>query len=133
MTTKPRAKALDNLCVCKHEGCNNPVQNSTLSTKGYKQIYNRCSACAGNIKRYGITVPQRDAMLANQGGCCKACGSEIAFAKRSEGALASHQAVVDHCHDKGHIRGVLCGHCNCALGKVKDSVERLEALIRYLT
>lgn len=40
--------------------------------------------------------------------------------------------VVDHCHDTGKIRGLLCHNCNRALGLLKDSVHTLESAIDYL-
>lgn len=120
--------------ICKHEGCNNPVQNPTVSKKGYRQIYNRCSSCAGNIKRYGLTTPQRDEILNQQNGKCKICNSDIEFqgGRGSAGNLGKNQAVVDHCHSTGSVRGILCGHCNCLLGKAGDSVTLLELAIEYL-
>ena len=39
---------------------------------------------------------------------------------------------VDHCHDTGVVRGLLCSHCNTALGKFQDSPELLTAAIRYI-
>lgn len=38
----------------------------------------------------------------------------------------------DHCHTTGNFRGWICHFCNSTLGFVKDSTEKLEALIRYL-
>ncbi len=40
--------------------------------------------------------------------------------------------AVDHCHDTGLIRGVLCRVCNCLLEALDDSVERVYTLIDYL-
>lgn len=54
---------------------------------------------------------------------CEACG------KKGERVGEMH---VDHCHDTGAVRGVLCFNCNAALGHVNDSIERLQSLIRYL-
>lgn len=39
---------------------------------------------------------------------------------------------VDHDHETGLIRGLLCHHCNTLLGHAKDSVDVLEAAIVYL-
>ena len=39
---------------------------------------------------------------------------------------------VDHCHETGKIRGLLCHNCNRALGLFKDNVEFLERAILYL-
>jgi hypothetical protein len=40
--------------------------------------------------------------------------------------------AVDHCHNDGHIRGLLCRHCNLLLSHAKDSLSILRAAIRYL-
>lgn len=40
---------------------------------------------------------------------------------------------VDHCHDSGDLRGVLCDRHNLVLGYVNDNPDELQALIEYLT
>ncbi len=40
--------------------------------------------------------------------------------------------VVDHDHDTGKIRGIICNPCNVQLGAFKDSIEELEEAIKYL-
>ncbi len=39
---------------------------------------------------------------------------------------------VDHCHDKGHVRGLLCELCNRGIGHFKDNITKLENAIKYL-
>jgi hypothetical protein len=39
---------------------------------------------------------------------------------------------VDHCHDSGKLRDLLCSRCNVALGQADDSPERLEAMAAYI-
>lgn len=60
---------------------------------------------------YGITKEQYETMLARQGGVCALCD-----------ALPTTKALaVDHSHDTGAIRGLLCVRCN-------HSLERLETI-----
>ena len=40
--------------------------------------------------------------------------------------------AIDHCHDTGKIRGVLCNECNRGLGLLKDNKEILSNAIKYL-
>jgi hypothetical protein len=54
---------------------------------------------------------------------CEACGKT---------QTRSGEMHVDHCHETGAVRGVLCFNCNAALGHVGDSPERLRKLIAYL-
>lgn len=61
-------------------------------------------------KTYGITVADYDRMLKGQGGKCGICGAE------KPGNGAHKNFAVDHCHETGRIRGLLCVRCNVGLG-----------------
>lgn len=74
---------------------------------------------------YGISRDEFDAMLTAQGGGCAICGSSMRDVSRN-------RLCVDHCHDTGRVRGLLCGHCNRGLGFFQDSPELLEKAKRYL-
>lgn len=39
---------------------------------------------------------------------------------------------VDHCHNSGRVRGVLCNPCNVVLGHARDRADLLEAAAKYL-
>ena len=41
--------------------------------------------------------------------------------------------MIDHNHDTGEVRGVLCSACNSLIGYAKDSIETLEEAVRYLS
>ena len=61
-------------------------------------------------------------MLVAQGGRCAACGTREPGTKKGW--------HVDHCHETGAVRGILCHHCNVGIGKAKDNIETLRALDR---
>lgn len=61
--------------------------------------------------------PARDKILQAQGYRCALCQAPLH-------ATAKKDPVLDHCHDAGHIRGVLCRNCNQMEGKVKTSATR---------
>lgn len=78
----------------------------------------------GLRRNYGITVEQYQAMFEAQQGKCAICGNHQSECKR--------RLAVDHDHDTGTIRALLCDNCNPGIGYFKHSVERLELAIRYL-
>ncbi|WP_329391128.1 endonuclease VII domain-containing protein [Streptomyces sp. NBC_01351] len=58
-------------------------------------------------------------MIAAQGGVCLICRK----------APAVH---VDHCHETGRVRGVLCFNCNTAIGKLGDDPDVARRVVTYL-
>lgn len=77
-----------------------------------------------NLKRYGITVDEYNAILSSQGGHCAICSR----ACEEDGKKLS----VDHDHRTGQVRGILCARHNFALGQVGDDPETLINLVNYL-
>ena len=39
---------------------------------------------------------------------------------------------IDHCHETGEVRGILCNNCNGALGFAGDTVEGVQNLLKYI-
>jgi hypothetical protein len=74
--------------------------------------------------RYGVTVNQYRAMIARQGGGCAVCGVETSSAGR--------RLVVDHEHDTGRVRGVLCHRCNSGIGMLGDTEQGVAKAVAYL-
>jgi hypothetical protein len=81
-------------------------------------------------KRYGIGVEDYQTMYEKQEGKCAICNkhSTSVFTKGAVG----FELCVDHCHNTGKVRGILCQSCNVTLGKVEEKEEILLALIEYL-
>lgn len=73
---------------------------------------------------YGLAPGQYAEILTAQKGKCAIC-------KRAEnnGRGGLH---VDHCHEQGHVRGLLCHGCNVSLGHFQHDIAVLEAAIQYL-
>jgi hypothetical protein len=65
-----------------------------------------------------------------QKGTCAICRKPEVVMDKKVGRLRN--LAVDHCHGKGHVRGLLCQGCNQGLGNFKDSPEILLAAIKYL-
>jgi hypothetical protein len=77
---------------------------------------------------YDVSITDVEEMLEKQGGVCAIC-KEPGF---NMNEYVRSPLNVDHCHETGTVRGLLCHNCNRALGLLKDSVERLQTAIDYL-
>lgn len=73
--------------------------------------------------KYGITLKDYDRMLENQEGGCAICLRN----PDDVGLLC-----VDHCHESGKVRGLLCAPCNRCLGHVGDDLVVLRRAVAYL-
>lgn len=77
------------------------------------------------LKRvYGISVETYERMFREQNGGCKICGKQNLDGKRLS---------VDHDHNTGTIRGLLCHRCNGGLGHFFDDPYLFQSAIKYLT
>lgn len=73
-------------------------------------------------KKYGITTNDYDRMSQKQKHCCAICKKPGIDFKTGLG--------VDHDHDTGKVRGLLCVKCNTAIGSL-NGIELLRSAIRY--
>ena len=81
-------------------------------------------------QRYGICPDEYQTLLANQNNTCPICEVEISETLEYKG---SRSAVVDHNHDTGDVRGILCSMCNKMLGHARESTDILYKAIVYLS
>src|SRR5262249_5892336 len=87
----------------------------------------RSAALAGTrraslLKRYGMTPLEYELRLARQNGACAIC-------KKTP---KQRWLCIDHCHQTGKVRGLLCTPCNAALGTFGDDPQRMQAGADYL-
>lgn len=95
-----------------------------------------CADCRTRARRsvhlrhlYGITLDEYEGMVTAQGGACAACGDiPTPLAHYTNG----EPLVVDHDHQTGRVRGLLCNACNIVLGHAKDDPSRLIKACLYL-
>ena len=73
-------------------------------------------------RRLGITLDDKNRMIEKQNSRCYVCDKKLEFS----------QCCVDHDHNTGKIRKILCTNCNKGLGIFKDDVKLLEKLVLYL-
>lgn len=74
------------------------------------------------MKEYGITLEQYASMDAEQGSLCAICRQ----------ATPGKNLSVDHDHDTGFVRGLLCQPCNFAIGLLEDDMARVLRALAYL-
>lgn len=91
--------------------------NATRNAKNRKKRIHRQSH---RRVKYGIEPAEYKAMLVEQNNACAIC-------KRSD-----EQLFVDHDHETGKPRGLLCRKCNTGLGYFGDTVVLLKRAVRYL-
>jgi hypothetical protein len=89
-------------------------------SSGYQS---RCKQCQMNVNskktrfaKYGITEEEYNRKLEEQDGLCFACQKNNAN-------------CIDHCHDTGQIRYILCNGCNTALGYMKEDPVAIKRLM----
>jgi hypothetical protein len=73
--------------------------------------------------QYGITPERYDEMIRASQGRCYVCAAACPSVK---------SLAVDHCHDTGRVRGLLCWNCNRGIGTFQDSPELLRIAADYL-
>lgn len=78
----------------------------------------------GIRRQFGMTPEEYEARIASQGGGCAICG-------RPQGS-DSFRLAVDHCHETGAVRGVLCRFCNLGIGLLGDSAAGVRRAAAYL-
>jgi hypothetical protein len=74
--------------------------------------------------KFGISLNDYNKILTEQNGCCDIC-------KIHQSELVN-TLCVDHNHETGEIRGLLCNNCNAALGFLKEKIEISLNLIEYI-
>jgi len=73
---------------------------------------------------FGISFDYYNFMFEEQGGCCAICLEHQCNLDR--------RLAVDHSHNTGQVRGLLCKDCNTSIGKMKDSPTMLRMAAFYL-
>lgn len=107
--------------LCFH--ANLPEHDASRKRKYYHQ--NRLKYRERRLIRlYGITLADYDRILEEQGGGCAICSVDMEQYQR--------EFDVDHCHETGKVRGLLCNPCNQAIGLLDEHPERLARAAQYL-
>ena len=117
--------------VCLHCGMLLPAAEfyrHACSPDGLRSSCIECQSLEKRAKKYRLTFA--DVAIYLQVPECQNPNCRMPFPPGAEGDRLMH---FDHCHGRGHMRGVLCSRCNtAAAGQVYECIERLRGLIDYL-
>jgi len=76
------------------------------------------------MRKYGISSDEYNNFFMSQNGCCKICNRHQSEFKR--------RLAVDHDHKTSKVRGLLCHHCNAAIGHFFENPRTMENAITYI-
>jgi len=119
--------------ICHNSGCKNITREPKFGkSKGYWIHYRDCHTCANLKTNYGITTPERDALGESVNWTCVICETPLRRVPEGDKTRTKYDAVVDHCHHTGKVRGVICATCNRGIGLLNDNYETLKRAMEYL-
>ena len=95
------------------------------SSEYYKNNKDKFTGTRWAEQGINLTVEQYEYMVMCAGGCCEICGDHLS---ESPTALA-----VDHDHETGEVRGLLCRGCNLGIGNLRDDADQCIEAAGYLT
>jgi len=111
---------------CQQSLCVNPDHHrKSLRELGLRRFTSPEEYRRWNLRKYGLTPEDYDRMLEAQDGLCAVC-------RTNDLDRLGRRMHVDHCHNTGRVRGILCTRCNNAIGFAGESAQRLRDLATYL-
>lgn len=104
----------------------NKANKDKISNWGKRYRENNTISRTNTVMRSRLSISLEDyeAMLERQGGRCGICGKHISEQKK--------RFHVDHDHNTGEIRGLLCFRCNFGLGWFQDDKNKIAAALEHL-
>ena len=71
-------------------------------------------------RKYGVNLAAFEALLHRQGGLCAICREPLT------------KPYIDHCHETGQVRGLLCRWCNLGIGHLREDPRIIHAAAVYV-
>ena len=122
---KGRVKVTPNekVCtVCKESLPASAFRNYRWSSTGLTSACKKCMSIKKIIAKYNISDTTYLSLLKKQDNKCAICGQPP----------GKRELSVDHNHQTGEVRGLLCDNCNLGLGNFQDSPFLLNKAISYV-
>ena len=140
---KPNAAGYKTCVTCKIEKHVDEFYPSSSIKSGYRSECILCTKAKSKkypkskeqIRRtrlkhsYGITLEEYNKMFIEQGGVCDICKNPQTV-QNFKGITSS--LAVDHDHNTGKIRGLLCSNCNTGIGFFEEDEKRILKVLEYL-
>jgi len=110
---------------------NERIARKRVNNREYMRSYMKSKAGKAAVrkhrlkKNYNLTPVEFQELLIAQNFCCASCGT-------TEPKGSSNQWHVDHCHDTGKVRGLLCILCNIGIGCLGDNLQGVRNALLYL-
>ena len=120
---KPKLELKTKICnLCERE-----LDIKKFSCTGSGHYKSSCTQCTNLKAIFNISYDEYYKLLESQDFKCAICVNPETSLRHSNKNLS-----IDHCHETGKIRGLLCTNCNLSLGGFKDSIDNLLKAIEYL-
>lgn len=104
--------------------CKECIKSDPLTEKK-KQYMKEYSKKYSLKSKYNLTEEDYKELLINQNHKCAICGTD-------QEEVLNKKLYVDHNHQTGKVRELLCHNCNVSLGLLKESIQTLTRAIAYL-
>ncbi len=134
---KSRADGLSNRCKscrCKYEEViqkNCVACGDMFSVSGKAKAQKYCGRVCQRVHiRFGIDEYKLEDLLLRSDYKCAICGNPETNIDKRTGKV--YELCIDHDHQTGEVRGVLCCSCNAAIGYFKDNIEIMQKATEYL-
>lgn len=115
--------------VANSDGYNNWCRTcvNEKSREWYENNRERSNANsrAWKLRRWGLTEDELKEIVKSQGNKCLICLNEFT-------QLGKRSFVIDHDHESGIRRGIICTLCNTSIGHLGDNVAGLQRALDYL-
>lgn len=103
-----------------------------LSVEEKKARKRELKSVSSYMRNYNISKEEAvDIFNRRSNSVCEICNT-VPPIQKTQGGNLKPRLVLDHCHDTGKIRGLLCNNCNWGLGHFSDDVDKLNLAIKYL-
>lgn len=112
----PRSKSPKKCTKCEAVKSATEFYTRKASLDGLLSWCKICDAAKRKLRAYGVAPETHLLMLESQNYAC-ICGKPVTMSD-----------PIDHCHETGRVRNILCANCNCTLGYTDDNPSTLRKL-----